>query len=95
MNETANIFNEINAEGVADVCEDLANSSGKGFIGKLVCGLVTLGAGVGAVVYAKRDVIKERGNNRKIKKLEKQGYIVTAPEVEVEDEVASREDETK
>lgn len=92
MNETANILNEIDMQDVADVCE--AASSGKGFIGKLVCGLVTLGAGVGAVVYAKRDVIKERGNNRKIKKLEKQGYIVTAPEVPVEED-ASREDETE
>ena len=93
MNETANILNEIDMQEVADVCE--AASSGKGFIGKLVGGLVTLGVGVGAVVYAKRDVIKERGNNRKIKKLEKQGYIVTAPEAPVENEVASREDETE
>lgn len=93
MNETANILEEINMEEVAGVCE--AASSGKGIIGKIVGGFITLGVGVGAVVYAKRDAIKERSNNRKIKKLEKQGYIVTAPEAPVEDEIASREDETE
>lgn len=95
MNENANVFEEIEMEEVAEISEEIAESS-NGFAGIIVSGaVIAVGALVG-VAYKKKAAIKNWNNNRKIKKLEKQGFIVTAPEVPVEtEEDASREDETK
>lgn len=95
MNENANVLEEIKVEDVIDVCEELTAVPGKTGIAAKVAGvLLTAGITVGAIVYSKKEVLKEKSNNRKIKKLEKQGYTVTAPEAPVEDE-AIREDETE
>lgn len=63
-----------NAE-VVEVYEE-AEKAGSGIIGKVILGLVAVGIGAGALVYKNRDKIEER----RIRKLEKKGYVISRPE---------------
>lgn len=89
-NETMNTMNEEIMEEVTELTEvyedmpaETSEGSGSGVILKLVG--VALAAAATAVVVKKRDKIKEWRNERRIKKLEKAGYIVEYP-VEMTDE---------
>ena len=74
MMENINMNEELNEATVIEMaCEEVAKSSGKG-LGKVVVGLgVAVGTVLGAVaIYKNKDKLTEK----KIKKLEKKGYIV-------------------
>lgn len=75
---------------------ELESGEGGGIV-KAVVALVTIGAGVIALVKNK-DKIADKIDARKIRKLEKKGYVVSKPVVEEaveEDEVGSEEAETE
>jgi predicted CoA-binding protein len=94
MNEEAkSVMTEIGMEGVVDVCDSIEKSGHK-ILAATVGGFAILGAALTVAVVKQKDKIEARANNRRVKKLEKAGYIVTAPEAPVEED-ASREDETK
>ena len=72
----------------ADVNYDESGEDNGG-LGKLVIGgLVVLGAGAVALAVKNKEKIKNWNTNRKIAKLEKQGYVVVTP-----DELEAAEEE--
>ena len=52
-----------------------SENSGGGILGKIVFGLVAAGAAAGVALWKNRDKLEAR----RIKKLEKKGYIITKP----------------
>ena len=70
ITELTEVYDEMPAE--------FSEGSGSGVILKLVG--VALAAAATAVAIKKRDKIKEWSNNRRIKKLEKQGFKVEYPD---------------
>ena len=89
MNEETKVIDEIMNEEVFDTTEPI-EESGEGLFGLLLLGAVSVGAGVTAWWYKKSGKL----NERRIKKLEKQGYVVTKPEL-IEEEVETVEIETE
>lgn len=80
-----------NAANVIDIDDVGLDDSGMSTVGKLAIGLGIL-TGVGAgIAFLKRDKIKEWSNNRKIKKLEDQGFIVLRHPAESNKEVLDGE----
>ena len=88
MNEETTMINEIENEEVFDTTEPI-EESGEGLLGLLLLGAVSVGAGVTAWWYKKSGKL----NERRIKKLEKQGYVVALPEVSEEVETVDELDE--
>ena len=83
-NETKNTMNEEIMEEVTELTEvfdempaEISEDFGSGLGIKL--GLAGLGAAALAVCFVQRDKINEAINNRRIKKLEKQGFVVEYP----------------
>lgn len=77
-------INDIMEMDPYEVEEDFEEEDGVG--AKLVCvGLGVVGAAAGAVIYKNRDKVKEVIRNRRIKKLEKDGYKVLDPDVIIVD----------
>lgn len=64
--------------------------SGGGLFGKLLFGAVVIGAGLAGLAYKNRDKLEER----RIKKLEKKGYIV-CKKVENDDDSENVVEETE
>ena len=77
MNEETKVFDEITNEEV-NVAVDAIEESDDGLFTLILLGIATVGAGVGAWWYKKSG----KADERRIKKLEKKGYTVIAPEVE-------------
>lgn len=88
-----------------DLCEDelVESGEGNGIVGKVALGIVlAVGTGIGIAVAKNRDKIKAKLTERRIAKLEKEGfYVVTPDEMKaaedefVEDEVIVEADETE
>ena len=88
--ETTNTMNEEIREEVTElteVWEDIPAEAGEGSISGTVVKLALAGLGAAAIAVGikQRGKIKEWNNKRRIKKLEKQGYIVEYP-VELEED---------
>lgn len=95
MNKEAKVVMEgIDMGDIVDVCDGIEKSGHK-VLAACVGGFAIIGTALTVAVVKQKDKIEDRANNRRVKKLEKAGYIVTAPEASVESEVASCEDETK
>lgn len=73
---------------------DEPETTGNGIVGKIVVGVVAVGAGVGALVWHKNKAEREE---RAIRKLEKKGYVISkvqdAVVVEAKPEVDSESNE--
>ena len=88
MEENMINLEEIDVEGAVDIAEDLIEKN-DGSIKKILTGmLVTGGVMLIAVAIKKRNEIKEKQTERRIKKLEKDGYVVYKPE-DTEEKVES------
>lgn len=74
MNEEMKNLEAIENTDVMEICDD-AVSSGNGIVGKLVVGAVVVGAGVAALLYKNRAKLEER----RVRKLEKKGYVIYRP----------------
>lgn len=79
--ETKNEIMELDNDTEMEVYDMEPEDSGSGILGKVLIGAGVLAAGAVALAYKNRDKLEER----RIKKLEKKGYIITKAEV-VEDE---------
>ena len=90
MNEETKVFDEIEIEEVNDTVETIEESD-DGYLGLVILTAVTIGTGVAAWWCKKTDKI----NKLRIKKLEKQGYIVSKPELVEEVETVEIETENE
>lgn len=98
MNEEMKINEEFEVmeDNNVDTYEDDFEEPSGGFVKKLVVGTVGVAsAACGALLYKNKEKITEWRDERKIKKLEKKGYIVSMPEdFEVIDESEDQEELT-
>lgn len=76
MNEETKVIDEITNEGVNDAV-DAIEETGVDLLSAIIIAAATLGAGAAAWWYKKSG----KADERRIKKLEKKGYTVIAPEV--------------
>lgn len=63
---------EMQNEEVMEVYEEPEETTGNGLLGKIVAGAVVVAIGAGALIYKNRNKLEER----RIKKLEKKGYVI-------------------
>lgn len=76
MNEEIKVIDENEIEEVVMDNEEYPETSGGGILGVLALVGVAAGGAIGGLIYKNRNKFEER----KIKKLEKKGYIITKPE---------------
>lgn len=87
MIEEIKNFEEIENTDMVENDEE-PETSGKGIVGKLAIGALVVG-GAAALIYKNKHKLEER----KIRKLEKKGYIVVRPEDPMPEELCSDENE--
>ena len=85
MTEEIMNFEEIENTELVEIDEE-PETSGKGIVGKLAIGALIVG-GAAALIYKNKHKFEER----KIRKLEKKGYLVIRPEDEMPVEAYSEE----
>lgn len=91
MNEETKVIDEITNEEVNVAVEAIEENEG-GILGLIVLAAAAVGTGVAAWYYKKSG----KADERRIKKLEKKGYTVIAPEVTEEvDANEELDEETK
>lgn len=76
MNEEIKVLDENEIEEVVMDNEEYPETSSNGILGVLALATVAVGGAVGGLIYKNRNKLEER----KIKKLEKKGYIITRPD---------------
>ena len=86
MNEETKVFDEITTEEVDTTIEAIEEESGGGLIAMGAIAFGALIAGIAAFVCDRNGKLDER----RIKKLEKKGYVVSKPEP-VEEDVETEE----
>lgn len=90
MNEEIKVFDENEIEEGVDVVIDDIEEVGEGFETIVVAGVVAVVGIVGGVLYKYRNKIADKIDARRIKKLEKKGYVIATPDSE--EDVKSEED---
>lgn len=81
MNEELNMMETMNEEFENEETTMDTSSSGGVSIGKVLLG-VGGAALAGFALFKNRDKLKEKQDQKRIKKLEKKGYVVIAPDPE-------------
>ena len=85
-NEIMEMHNEVE---FVEVNEEPEETTGNGLLGKIVAGAVVVAIGAGALIYKNRNKLEER----RIKKLEKKGYVImTTDEYMAQLDVAETEE---
>lgn len=90
MNEETKVFDEITNEEVNVAVEAIEENEG-GLLGLFLLAAAGVGTGVAAWWYKKSG----KADERRIKKLEKKGYTVIAPEAEEVEAIEELDEETK
>ena len=95
MNEDTKVFDENVEEEVNDTSTDISSEDPDGgALGYLIVGLVGATAAIAAFVYKNKEKIKEKAEERSIRRLEKKGYVVSKVE-DAHDEERESSDEHK
>lgn len=93
MNEEM-INYEVNEEVEAiEVSNEEPETSNNGIVGKVIVGAVVgVVAGAAALIYKNRHKIEEKRKQKRIHKLEQEGYVIYKPEVSANTEIVDVDD---
>lgn len=80
MNEEIKVFDENEIEEGVDAVIENIEEVGGGFEAVVVAGAVAVIGIVGGVLYKHRNKIADKMDARRIKKLEKKGYVIATPD---------------